>query len=97
MRNAYRGVLTARDSRVPRYFTIVVLTDGRNTGNFGFDQFKAYFEALPVDSRTIKVFPVLFGEAKVEEMEELAQLTGGRTFDARKATLATVLKDRGYQ
>ena len=98
IRNAYREALASRDSKAPRYFTIVVLTDGQNTGDFRFEQFKAYFEALPADSRTIKVFPVLFGEAKVEEMEELARLTGGRTFDARKATLATVLKDiRGYQ
>jgi Ca-activated chloride channel family protein len=98
VRNAYREALASRSSKEPRYFTIVVLTDGENTGEFRFEQFKAFFEALPADSRTIKVFPVLFGEAKVEEMEELARLTGGRTFDARMATLATVLKDiRGYQ
>jgi Ca-activated chloride channel family protein len=44
------------------------------------------------------VFPVLFGDASVDEMKRIAELTGGRLFDGRAASLSTVFKEiRGYQ
>lgn len=45
-----------------------------------------------------RVFPILFGEASNADMDALAQLTGGRVFDGRKAALSLVFKEiRGYQ
>ena len=50
------------------------------------------------DGVPARVFPILFGEASHTEMEALAQFTGGRVFDGRKAALAQVFKEiRGYQ
>jgi Ca-activated chloride channel family protein len=44
------------------------------------------------------VFPVLFGESAVREMEDVAAVTGGKVFDARAASLQEVFKEiRGYQ
>jgi Ca-activated chloride channel family protein len=98
VRNAYRDAAKVRGAKNGRYVTIVVLTDGENNGSLRLEDFRAFHEGLPAAERGIKVFPVLFGEAKAEEMEELARITGGRTFDARKTALAAVLKDiRGYQ
>ena len=62
--------------------------------------------ALPVDRRTKtgaeaalrQELTRLFGEAATGQMNDLAQLTGGRTFDARTQSLAVVFKEiRGYQ
>lgn len=95
---AYREALESRAAQPGRYVTIVVLTDGQNTGNYKIEDFRAMHQGLPADLRNIKVFPILFGEGNVSEMTELAQLTGGRTFDARKHALSQVFKDiRGYQ
>lgn len=95
---AYREALDVRAQSTGRYATIVLLTDGQNTGNFRLDDFRAMHQALPAAQRNIKVFPILFGEGNVADMTALAELTGGRTFDARKAALSTVFKDiRGYQ
>jgi Ca-activated chloride channel family protein len=95
---AYREALAVRTANPGRYVTIVVLTDGQNTENFDLEDFRKFHQSLSADARTIKVFPILFGEGNVDEMTELARMTGGRTFDARKHALAVVFKDiRGYQ
>lgn len=95
---AYREALDVRARNPGRYVTIVVLTDGQNTGNFRLDDFLTMHRGLPAEQRNIKVFPILFGEGNVDEMTALAEITGGRTFDARKHALSMVFKDiRGYQ
>ena len=41
---------------------------------------------------------ILYGEANRGEMEQLAQLTGGKVFDAQNGDLAETFKEiRGYQ
>ena len=77
-----------------RYVSIVLLTDGENTA--GPDL--AAFEAQLAGGTSARVFPILFGEANADDMKTLAQLTGGRVFDGRKAGLSLVFKEiRGYQ
>ena len=72
-------------------------TDGQNTDGRDFEQFKREWQALG-DVKSVRVFPVLFGDSDVEEMKAVAEMTGGRTFDGRKQSLAKVFKDiRGYQ
>ena len=77
-----------------RFISIVLLTDGEN--NVGADI--ATFRSRLTGGVPARVFPILFGEASHTEMEALAQFTGGRVFDGRKAALAQVFKEiRGYQ
>ena len=77
-----------------RYVSIVLLSDGENTSGPNF----AAFRKAQASGGAVRVFPVIFGEAPSEEMVELANLTGGRVFDGRKASLALVFKEiRGYQ
>jgi Ca-activated chloride channel family protein len=95
---AYREAVAARAAEPGRYVTIVVLTDGENNGRYRLDDFRRMHQGLGEEKGGVKVFPILFGEGNVDEMTELANLTGGRTFDARKQALAVVFKDiRGYQ
>lgn len=80
-----------------RFTSIVLMTDGENTSGTDIEAFRAFAGARPPALRDVPVFCVLFGETDAEEMEEVARLTGGRTFDARTAPLAEVFKEiRGY-
>jgi Ca-activated chloride channel family protein len=77
-----------------RFVSILLLTDGENNAGMRFDDFRSMLKA----EQAVRVFPILFGEGNVGEMQELAQSTGGRVFDARKSALAAVFKEiRGYQ
>lgn len=77
-----------------RYVSIVLLTDGENTAGPNL----AAFSAAQVGPQSARIFPILFGEASNKDMEAVAQLSGGRVFDGRKAALALVFKEiRGYQ
>ncbi|QTD47441.1 substrate-binding domain-containing protein [Ottowia testudinis] len=78
-----------------RFVSIVLLTDGENNRGRSFEQFAKDQRA---QSPMVRVFPIMFGEAAPHEMEQLAELTHGRVFDARKTALAQVFKEiRGYQ
>jgi Ca-activated chloride channel homolog len=80
-----------------RFTSIVLMTDGENTTGSDLDEFRAYVASRPAALRDVPVFCVLFGETDADEMAEVARLTGGRTFDARTASLAEVFQEiRGY-
>lgn len=78
--------------------SIVLMTDGELTDRPNFLEFQQYYSQLPTEKKRIPVFVILYGEANITEMENLAALTGGRTFDAIKGDLDTAFKDiRAYQ
>lgn len=97
----YDALLSAQDvatqelkSDPDRFVSIVLLTDGESNVGASFKDFQAKFP----NGTPVRVFPILFGEGKVSEMKQLAQFTGGRDFDGRKAKLAAVFREiRGYQ
>ena len=79
-------------------YSVVAFTDGENNKGRGLEEFKTAYAALPEDVRAIPVFMVLFGEANEKALKELVATTGGRLFDARKASLYSVFKDiRAFQ
>lgn len=83
----------ARDPQ--RFVSIALLTDGQSNQGLPFEQWRnqAQRQAPPV-----RIFPVLFGESHVAQMNTVAELSGGRVFDSRQAALLAVFKDiRGYQ
>jgi Ca-activated chloride channel family protein len=83
-----------RAADAERYVSIVLLTDGENTSGVDLGAFRSQ---LPQDVPA-RIFPILFGEADTDDMNEVAALSGGRVFDGRKASLSTVFKEiRGYQ
>jgi Ca-activated chloride channel family protein len=80
-----------------RYDSIVLMTDGENNRCDSEADFEAKYRARPPQER-IKIFPILFGEGDPGELQRLADLTGGRLFDAKTESLASVFKEiRGYQ
>ena len=85
--------------KAPEYqYSVVAFTDGENNVGRDLAAFKAAYAQLPEDVRAIPVFMVLFGEASEADLKALVAVTGGRVFDARKASLYSVFKDiRAYQ
>jgi Ca-activated chloride channel homolog len=91
--------MNAERQKNPSYqYSVVAFTDGENNKGRGLAEFKTAYAALPEDVKAIPVFMVLFGEANERDLKDLVTTTGGRTFDARKASLYSVFKDiRAYQ
>lgn len=88
------------DARADDTFTsIVLMTDGANTDGdpaSAFDAFHA--KALTPAQRRIPVFPILFGDSDRAALDHIAQLTGGKLFDATTGSLDGAFEEiRGYQ
>ncbi|MGN6152643.1 MAG: substrate-binding and vWA domain-containing protein [Lysobacteraceae bacterium] len=82
----------------PRYYTVVLMTDGENTNGTDLREFLAWYRRQDETLRSIRVFPIVFGDADAGEMDQLAAATGGKAFDAKAKSLAQVFKEiRGYQ
>lgn len=79
-------------------YSVVAFTDGEANQGRSLAEFQRAYAQLPEDVRGIPVFMVLFGEANEADLQALVQTTGGKVFDARKASLYSVFKDiRAYQ
>ncbi len=95
---ALQNMNTERQKNPSYQYSVVAFTDGENNKGRGLAEFKAAYANLPEDVKAIPVFMVLFGEANERDLQDLVTTTGGRTFDARKASLYSVFKDiRAYQ
>lgn len=76
--------------------SVVLFSDGENTDYPSLAEFSSWYEATP-GVQGIPVYAILFGEASRAEMEQLAELTGGRVFDAADGDLTSAFKEiRGY-
>jgi Ca-activated chloride channel family protein len=73
-----------------RITTIVLLTDGENNLGDDLRAFTAFYHRLPKTIAAVPVFPILFGEAQLAQMQAIATLTGGQVFDARTQPLTPV-------
>ncbi|MFE9421753.1 VWA domain-containing protein [Kitasatospora sp. NPDC006697] len=81
-----------------RFTSIVLMTDGENNEGATADQFTAFHHALPAAQQSVPVFPIRFGEAAVNQLQAIADLTGGKLFDGTTGSLQDVFaRIRGYQ
>ncbi|WP_432196376.1 substrate-binding domain-containing protein [Streptomyces sp. bgisy027] len=91
---AYRHLGSGRDT----FTSIVLMTDGENTAGADSAGFHAFYVGLDRELRATPVFPVLFGDSSRSELEYIAELTGGRLFDAQRGSLDGAFEEiRGYQ
>ncbi|MFI9174212.1 substrate-binding and vWA domain-containing protein [Streptomyces lincolnensis] len=94
LEKAYDHLGTDRDT----FTSIVLMTDGENTAGAEAKDFDAFYAGLGAARRHIPVFPILFGDSDRSELEHIADLTGGRLFDAQQGTLDGAFEEiRGYQ
>ena len=95
---AYQMAAQAQQAEPDRYYSIVLMSDGDNTDGIRLRGFRDFYERLPAEAQEIRTFTVLFGNANEEAMEEVSELTGGRTFDGRTESLNEIFKQiRAYQ
>jgi Ca-activated chloride channel family protein len=74
------------------------MTDGENNSGRDANGFTTYFARLPAELRSVHTFPIIFGEASPAALKQVADVTGGQTFDARTVSMSLVFKQiRGYQ
>jgi Ca-activated chloride channel family protein len=98
LREAYRHVQEAIAEDPSRYYTIVLMSDGKNTDGIARREFLSYYRSLRGEVQTVKTFTILFGSANEKTMEAIAEATGGRVFDAKSEPLSFIFKKiRGYQ
>ncbi|AIT61017.1 vWA domain-containing protein [Corynebacterium doosanense] len=78
--------------------SIVLMTDGELTEGMTFEQFRNFHAGLSPQQQDVPVFVILYGEANAREMAALAELTGGKVFNALDGDLAEAFKEiRAYQ
>ncbi|MCX2951675.1 substrate-binding domain-containing protein [Lentzea sp. NEAU-D7] len=98
LRGGYAVLRQQIDADPDRFTSIVLMTDGENTGSEGITDFQLFHQSLTPDLKGIPIFPVLFGESATAEMEQVAKMSGGKVFDARSRSLSAAFKEiRGYQ
>ena len=74
------------------------MTDGEHNSGRDSNGFIVYFKGLPAQLRNVHTFPIIFGEASPAALKQVADVTGGQTFDARSVSMSLVFKQiRGYQ
>ena len=82
-----------------RVVTVVLLTDGQNNHGLPFAEFRERWAGKSAGGADpIRTFPILFGEASSSQLDDIARLSGGRSFDGRHTDLREVFREiRGYQ
>jgi Ca-activated chloride channel family protein len=95
---AYGVVSAAYRGDPNRFYSVVLMTDGENNSGRDANGFTTYFARLPAELRSVHTFPIIFGEASPAALKQVADVTGGQTFDARTVSMSLVFKQiRGYQ
>ncbi len=85
-------------AKAKRYYTVVLMTDGENNRGLTRSEFEHWYHVNQRTIQGIPVFTILYGDGNETDLRALADLTGGRMFDARSNTLTSVFKEiRGYQ
>lgn len=96
--NAYQTALERRKADPGRFYSVVLLTDGESNQGLSGSEFAAWYGALPEADKSLRIYAIQFGEARADQLEALASLSGGRVFNATRTPLAQVFKEiRGYQ
>ncbi|MDD5369058.1 MAG: substrate-binding and VWA domain-containing protein [Anaerolineaceae bacterium] len=97
LQNAYNLALQTYRQEPDRTYSIVLMTDGENNSGISENEFTGYYKSTP-GLTNIRTFTILFGEADAKTLQSIADLTGGRMFDASKDSLPFIFKEiRGYQ
>jgi Ca-activated chloride channel family protein len=95
---AYREAAAAQAQEPGRYYSIVLMSDGASNTGMDPEEFADFYRSQPEAARGIRTFTVVFGEADRAAMEEIASITGGRSFDGTRDPLDFIFKQiRGYQ
>ncbi len=91
--------LAAQKSGDDTLSSIVLFTDGESNKGMSADDFTRWYQqnAKDMGFEGIPVHAIVFGEGDPEELQDIAELTGGRVFDAQNESLTVIFREiRGY-
>jgi Ca-activated chloride channel family protein len=95
---AYDAALDIAASDPDAVTSIVLMTDGENNAGLPPEEFIDRMANRPDSENDIRIFTIRFGEADPGELQQIADITGGKVFDGRTGSLSQVFKEiRGYQ
>lgn len=78
-------------------YSVVVLTDGITNEGFNFNNFEQWYNDKKFTKGDMRVFAISFGDADLQQLNNLSNLTGGKVFDG-KTSLSSAFKEiRSYQ
>jgi Ca-activated chloride channel family protein len=99
LETAYREVAKQQAAAGDDRFTsIVLMTDGESNEGASAKDFADFYQALPASGKSVPVFPILFGEGAKDQLQGIADTTGGKLFDGMSGSLTGVFEEiRGYQ
>ena len=72
---------------------IILMTDGQSNGSMDFEDFQGAYDQAGLD---VPVFSILFGDAREEQLKELADYTNGRVFDGTDDLIGAFRSVKGY-
>jgi Ca-activated chloride channel family protein len=96
MDQAFQVADQARSTQAGYFVSVVLMTDGENNSGEDSGTFLAHVQQL--QHHDIPAFPILFGEGDMQQLQEIASVTGGKLFNSQQASLASTFQEiRGYQ
>jgi Ca-activated chloride channel family protein len=101
----YDGVATAihqlvEDKKVngDKYrYSVIVLTDGMSNEGANMEGFAQWFTQNKIESHGIRVFAISFGDADINQLNGITQISGGKVFDGKKNLSSAFREIRSYQ
>lgn len=78
-------------------YSVIVLTDGMTNQGATFEQFQNWYQQHNFHKGDMRVFAISFGEADINQLNELTSLTGGSVFDGKKSLDKAFREIRSYQ
>ncbi len=98
LNRGYDAALEAAKADPQAATSIVLMTDGENNEGIQPSEFINRMTNRPGSEKDIRIFTIRFGEANPAELQQIADITGGKVFDGRSGSLSQVFKEiRGYQ
>jgi Ca-activated chloride channel family protein len=95
---AYKVAKKQQAERPDTFVSIVLMTDGENSEGKSAQEFEDFYGSGSIADLGIPTFVVLFGGGDVDELNHIAELTGGKAFDALEGDLNVAFREiRGYQ
>jgi Ca-activated chloride channel family protein len=98
---SYQNALREKKANPESFTSIVLFTDGESNRGKNYSEFVNLYNSLVATNPEVKeipVYTVMFGEGDRDEMKNLGDLTGGKSFDAKNSSLTEIFKEiRGYQ
>ena len=88
------SILKTNEDKLKDYSpAIVVLSDGRANGPMDFDSLNESYQSLGYD---VPIFSILFGDARKDDLEEIATMSKARVFDGRSDMIKAFQNVKGY-